>query len=495
MFKVKIPSELFQQVHDFHNSGSYEQISYLFGNLFNIGGESILLVPVQKPILLADSCFDLQNQGRVRLKREVQLKVYAMFAKSGFNCLINIHDHPFSAMGTRFSGIDDEDDRVQLDYLLNSLGKSEAYKSNDDPRLVSLVFDRTTFDGREVLTNKFRQLDKVHLLARNHLDKYANGSSFKRQVINEAMTRHSTFISEFNQAKLQEMHVALIGAGGLGSILSEGLIRLGVKKLTIIDDDLVEKSNLNRLQSAKFSDVGKRKVDVIKNYLIQLFDELDINAIAESLNSENCYDALQSADVIFGALDNDAARLTLTKFSAQFLTPYFDLGTAVTIDDKVDFKSRMFFTIPCVTSCMNCSKFEILDRKQAEYSAVDTDMLKILRNRGYINQLPEDESTPSVYALNMSAVGMLLTEFLNWVNCYKPVATVISSSFLKNHYQRADFSNFEEPYNRNCDCCANRFGVGKDYGLLGLSPSTTTSEILENASKLIENFSMSKEEI
>ena len=59
--------------------------------------------------------------------------------------------------------------------------------------------------------------------------------------------------------------VTIVGAGGVGSIIAENLIHMGIQKINLVDFDVVEKSNLNRLVGAKYIDAlyKRKKVDVI----------------------------------------------------------------------------------------------------------------------------------------------------------------------------------------------------------------------------------------
>jgi len=69
--------------------------------------------------------------------------------------------------------------------------------------------------------------------------------------------------------KIQETSVAVIGLGGLGSWLSEFLVRIGVKNLAIVDFDIVEEKNLNR-QNFIIDDIGKLKIDSIEKRLKEI---------------------------------------------------------------------------------------------------------------------------------------------------------------------------------------------------------------------------------
>jgi molybdopterin/thiamine biosynthesis adenylyltransferase len=82
------------------------------------------------------------------------------------------------------------------------------------------------------------------------------GTTFDRQVR----------IEDWNQDLLKQQTILCLGAGGLGSVISMNLLRLGVKKIIIVDNDKVDLHNLNRQLMYTLADVGQSKVQsCIKN--------------------------------------------------------------------------------------------------------------------------------------------------------------------------------------------------------------------------------------
>lgn len=94
------------------------------------------------------------------------------------------------------------------------------------------------------------------MLERADLDHKYIGTCFDRQVR----------IDLWNQDKLRQQTVLILGVGGLGSVVLMNVLRLGVKKVIIVDYDVVDIHNLNRQIMFGLEDVGKSKVDsAIKN--------------------------------------------------------------------------------------------------------------------------------------------------------------------------------------------------------------------------------------
>lgn len=130
---------------------------------------------------------------------------------------------------------------------------------------------------------------------------------------------------------LSEVRVILFGVGGVGSWCAEGLVRSGVKHLTIVDSDRVSITNVNRQLMATTKTVGQVKVDALKNHLLEINPNAEIEAI-QAIYCEGTADRfdLDSYDYVVDAVDSlkDKALLILraTASKAKF---YCSLGAAL----------------------------------------------------------------------------------------------------------------------------------------------------------------------
>ena len=112
-------------------------------------------------------------------------------------------------------------------------------------------------------------------------------------------------------AKLAAASIACIGAGGLGSPALLYLAAAGIGRLTIIDDDIVELSNLQRQVIHSTADIGMPKTESAKNRINQLDPNVEIITHQERLNAENCDELLAGHDVIIDGSDNIPTRYVL----------------------------------------------------------------------------------------------------------------------------------------------------------------------------------------
>lgn len=111
-------------------------------------------------------------------------------------------------------------------------------------------------------------------------------------------------IGEEGQQKLSKAKVLVIGAGGLGASILPYLASAGVGEIGIVDDDVVEVSNLHRQVIYKTSAVGKSKAEEAKGMILELNPEIKVNSFAEKLSGKNAISLFEKYDIIVDATDN-----------------------------------------------------------------------------------------------------------------------------------------------------------------------------------------------
>lgn len=130
----------------------------------------------------------------------------------------------------------------------------------------------------------------------------------------EELSRAKLLIGESNLEKLKTSRVAVFGVGGVGGFSVECLVRSGVENITVIDADIVEKSNINRQIIATEETVGKDKVEVIKERALSINKNAKITAIKTFYLPENAdLIDLTKFDYIIDAIDTVTAKIELIK--------------------------------------------------------------------------------------------------------------------------------------------------------------------------------------
>ncbi|WP_299092548.1 thiazole biosynthesis adenylyltransferase ThiF [uncultured Metabacillus sp.] len=156
-------------------------------------------------------------------------------------------------------------------------------------------------------------------------------------------------IGESGQEKINQKHVFIVGAGALGTANAEMIARAGIGKLTIIDRDYVEWSNLQRQQLYSEEDAKNRmpKAIATKTRLQQINSEVQVHAIVEDLTSANIEDLLDRVDVIVDSTDNFETRLLINDASLKHGIPWVYGGC-------VGSYGLTFTVIPNKTPCLHC---------------------------------------------------------------------------------------------------------------------------------------------
>lgn len=129
------------------------------------------------------------------------------------------------------------------------------------------------------------------------------------------LERTELLIKENGIKKLQKANLLIIGLGGVGSFAAEFLARSGVGNLTIVDGDVVDITNINRQLPALHSTIGKSKVEIVAERLLDINPELNLTKINEFLNPERMSEVidLQKFDYILDCIDSVTPKVTLIK--------------------------------------------------------------------------------------------------------------------------------------------------------------------------------------
>ncbi|MBO0980748.1 ThiF family adenylyltransferase [Microbacterium sp. SD291] len=128
-------------------------------------------------------------------------------------------------------------------------------------------------------------------------------------------------LGEIGQRRLRAAHVAVIGAGGLGSPAVLALAAAGIGTLTVIDDDVVELSNLQRQVLHSLSDVGAPKVDSAVRAAAGLSPETTVRPVRERLTPGNAASLLAGADLVLDGSDSFETRAAVAAACEQLGVP------------------------------------------------------------------------------------------------------------------------------------------------------------------------------
>jgi len=171
-------------------------------------------------------------------------------------------------------------------------------------------------DHVAIVGRRFRQIRPHRDITRS------DEASFDRQM--------RMFGSEASNI-LHGLRVAVVGCGGTGSAVAMLLARLGVGGLVLLDEDIVETSNLNRLHGATRADADamRAKVDVVAASIAAMSLNVRAVPIRKWVDHPDARDALKSCDVIFGCTDDHGGRMMLDRYARFYGVPVIDVGLAI----------------------------------------------------------------------------------------------------------------------------------------------------------------------
>lgn len=145
----------------------------------------------------------------------------------------------------------------------------------------------------------------------------------------EQFCRTAQLLGNENVEKLFDKHVIVFGVGGVGGYVVEALARSGIGKISIVDNDVVNESNINRQIIALHSTVGMQKVEVLKNRILDINPECKVFVYNQFFLPENSNDFDFSIyDYVVDAVDTVTAKIEIIKKSKESNVPVISsMGT------------------------------------------------------------------------------------------------------------------------------------------------------------------------
>ena len=157
-------------------------------------------------------------------------------------------------------------------------------------------------------------------------------------MASEFFVRSAALLGEAAMARLKSAHVAVIGVGGVGSWCAEALVRTGLGKITLVDDDTVAASNVNRQCPATSKTLGLPKVEAMKARLSEINPDCEITALCERFPSPTTQtlehpNTQAPFDLVVDAIDSVACKAELILTATEKGVPLVSsMGAALRLD-------------------------------------------------------------------------------------------------------------------------------------------------------------------
>lgn len=348
------------------------------------------------------------------------------------------HSHPRSS-NPRYSGTDNSNEPAHMAALTGRLPGPHG----------SLIFGREGLTGRawapdvatirsegtvaatpldEVIVYRNRELKRLHptdsrLEPREHTD-------------DRMRDRQALLHGSGGNQRLRRTHVAVVGAGGLGSLIVQSLARLGVGELTVVDPDVIEESNRSRVVGSEPDDAGDPeatpegdgvipaawaeaidacgtpKAEVLERMVSRIDPSISFRGIYEEVQAPAALNQVVTADIIITGTDTATSRRFISEAAQQYLRPLFNPGTDIDITNDAGLRSIAtgFHLSGVNRPCLDCMGEINQDRIDAE--GVDEEDLEygldlVAGEQPSVITINQEPAQRLIYAVHRYVTGLL----------------------------------------------------------------------------------------
>lgn len=300
--------------------------------------------------------------------------------------------------------------RVGVDKGVLRLGFGSHYNLVSDKNERKLLLDALNFmlephtkkELLDFLYSKSSARDLVHqaysrLMLKNYLVKSGSYDP------NTRYSRHYLYylLNGLNpdeaQSKLAKSHVAVLGCGGIGNLVATNLATLGVGKITLVDGDVVELSNLGRQIVYTEADIGKKKTEVLKREIAKRNPDCTVTIIDDYVCIESLKRVEDKLDIMVLSADSTGLVADVNQFSVDNKLPYINVGYVM------DIAVAGPTVIPGETACHYCRPF------YGVQDDIPQEELQLVRDINKVHQ------APSIGPINMLSSSLGTLEVLKYI--------------------------------------------------------------------------------
>ena len=325
--------------------------------------------------------------------------------------IVTVHSHPDST-SNRFSDIDDLNDRLLFE---------SAFNWFDDERLLgsAVMLSDGAIIGRTIdIGGTFHRMANVSAVG----DDICIWSHRSRRA---ASAYHSKLAQTFGAGTLdllRGLRVAVVGCSGTGSIVIELLVRNAVGEIVLVDEDIVDEKNLNRITNVAMRHALNRepKVAALRQAVDALGLDTKVHTHCGLTDSPEVLRALVDCDILFGCVDSAFGRYHLECIANAYLIPYFDVGVHLEADGSGGIAASdavSHYVHPRGTSLLSRGVYSMEQVTAENYRRTDAAYYREQRLAGYLAEVGEEQ--PAVISLNMQAACMAFNDFVARIHRYR----------------------------------------------------------------------------
>ena len=275
---------------------------------------------------------------------------------------------------------------------------------------------------------------------------------------NAAHERQVRMFGLAGQHVLKTSKVAVIGLGGVGSLVVEYLARLGVGTLVLIDPDEIESSNLSRVVGATLADAetGKLKTEIAARHLREVAIDATVIPLDGDVAHSSIAQVLRDCDFLFLAADSMRARLVVNALAHQYLIPAVQMGAKIRQGEGKQLEDAMCAVrhIRPGKGCLWCNG--LIDPAQLAVEA-KTDNERKAQAYGV------EEPNPSVITLNAVAAAHAVNDFL--FDFLRLRSSDVDAAYQHFHFHNGKSLRVMPRREAECTECFHRLAMGDSIAL------------------------------
>ena len=412
------------------------------------GGGSREWFVVRKIVCIPYNACPVRTPDRVTWSTELMVPLLDEAARRNF-AVLKIHSHPGGY--PQFSHIDDASDLELFEAI-------DGHVDSGLPHVSAVMEPGGLIFGRAVHTDgAFEPLEIVSVVGD---DLHFWYQEQPHNELPEFTRRHAQMFGKGTTEKLRRLRVAVIGCSGTGSPVVEQLARLGVGSLVLLDPDIVEEKNLNRIYGATLDDAqhARPKVEVLARSVKAMGLGTTVHPIQKTLFHADVVKLIAGCDAVFGCMDSVEGRHVLNRLATFYSLPYFDLGVKLEADGtgNVDYVGGVVHFLQPGRSSLLSRGVYTLENVHAE-GLLRTDPAAYAERlkAKYITGVQEDR--PAVVSVNTLIAALAVNEFLARVHPYRDD---LNSEFAVHRLILSRGEFYREPEGEICTELSSHVGRG-----------------------------------
>jgi molybdopterin/thiamine biosynthesis adenylyltransferase len=431
---------------------SREHFAVLLGKTQKIDGYTI--INVIDLLFPARSDYTQQSMALLRIRKDfIHRALVELTSRYDVDTIIDVHTHPFSPGSVAFSATDDGDEKTFFRFLKQTFAGLHY---------ASIVLSQSKYSARVWMLNSGAIVARKALLKTQTSPENIASADFREDTDEHyektVVTGTDGFFNrsalalglDVMRAIMHQQVISIVGVGGLGSVVAEHLIHMGFHAINLIDPDVLELSNLNRVVGAYYEDAEQQryKVDVVRRHLTHINPKATIRVYKQDVHDKEVESVLALSDWMIVATDNHASRLKAQELSIRYFVPLISLGVNITVKGNSieDMSGEVITARVGDYLCLQCLN-RIHPIKVASERHPDHAIREELVKRGYVTG--KDIKEPAVKTLN-TFLATMAVEVL--VNQYTDARRHVPVLVYENNGSMSIYEDRESVQQRNKRC-------------------------------------------